>query len=132
MFADNTGLNAICLICNDGKEICSAQGDKGTWHEDIAHSSSGFKGFEIQFQDKQGAWDDTAVNNIGLHALDGQWKKLNLNMPGEWVAIHGCKPGYIICGLKTRVEASSWYNTDDTALNGVIFRCCEMADIHTP
>ncbi|XP_040202845.1 vitelline membrane outer layer protein 1-like [Rana temporaria] len=125
---DDTGLNAIKLFCTkpceriiQGEKM-SLAGSWGSW-TDIQWCPSGVLiRFALQVEGSQGNGDDTAANNIKFQCCDnsiltgngGRWGTF-----GDWS--DKCQSG--ICGIKTSVEPSQGKG-DDTALNGVVFRCC--------
>ncbi|CAI9549537.1 unnamed protein product, partial [Staurois parvus] len=72
-----------------------------------------------------GDGDDTAANNIMFQCSD---QKILVGNGGAW-GTYGqwsdvCRNG--ICGIRTRVEAPQG-SGDDTALNDVKFRCCDIS-----
>ena len=64
---DDSAMNAICLKCSGGDEICSKKGPWGKWYESDTTCRRGFNEFKFLFEGKQpGDGDDTAANNIEL------------------------------------------------------------------
>jgi len=140
---DDTALNTICLTCSGGDEVCSKLGFWGKWYNETDITcSGGFNEFKFLFEDKQWSWDDTAANNIQLRCNNsGKWAKTMASQNNTgWGAWWGgnpnggsnnprraCPVGQIICGLQTRVQKKLGSDTDDTALNGVIFDCCSKS-----
>ena len=123
---DDTSLNAICLSCSGGDQICSKVGPWGNWYGlSTAPCPGGFGGFKFRFEGSQGSGDDTAANNVHLRCNgSGHWKGTTApNLWGSWSGPYYCPSGYVICGLRTRVENP--IDGDDTALNGVEFTCCK-------
>lgn len=69
--------------------------------------------------------DNTAVNNIRFHCNKGAIIEIEggrFGYYGRWSS--ACRNG-AICGLKTRMENYKGVFYDDTALNDVLFYCCE-------
>jgi len=69
--------------------------------------------------------DCTGANDINLGCRDKWgWKEVDNPVSWhEWTQPIACPDGFVICGLKTRVQAKQGLY-DDTALNGVEFKCC--------
>jgi hypothetical protein len=124
---DDTALNAICLVCNNGRTVCSKQSYWGDWYNSQS-CGDGFTGFNLKVEGKQGSDDDTAANDVKLWCPSQQtW--IAANNPARWGQYQGqtyCPGGTKICGIRTRVEESCGGDCDDTALNGVQFRCCPL------
>ncbi|XP_042316935.1 vitelline membrane outer layer protein 1-like [Sceloporus undulatus] len=122
---DDTGLNAIRLICENGQEIQSTVGQKGTWSRVYKCPEGNLMSFTLNVEPSRGKMgDDTAANNIQFSCTDGtilkgeakEWGKY-----GEWSK--RCPAGGI-CGIQTKVEPEKGAG-DDTALNDVQFFCCD-------
>lgn len=136
---DDTALNAICLGCSHGDEVCSSEGKHGNWgrraknDDDEDTCKEGFVAAKLSIEFRQGNSDDTSANDLRLICNDNGSKTFQTEngMPwGAWFTPFGqqnCRGGSVICGLKTRVEKEqgTCSTCDDTALNGVEFQCCE-------
>jgi len=137
-WGDDSALNAICLKCSGGDEICSKQGPWGKWYDakDDTTCSGGYDEFMFKFEENQKWGDDSAGNNIKFRCeASGLWigNKAREGWGTWWGGdpnggLHNprraCSSGYVICGLKTRVEENQ-RGGDDSALNGVQFDCCK-------
>jgi len=122
---DDTAMNSICLSCSGGDIICSKKGFWGSWYRSRGTCNSGFTGFNLRYEASCGPrCDDTAANDLELRCK-GTW--VTINSPTDWGTWNSghCPAGYVICGLKTRVESKQGRRGDDTALNGVEFACCK-------
>jgi len=142
---DDTALNTICLICSGGDEICSKKGYWGDWYSSRT-CDNGFTGFNFAYEwdpnedsaQKVGAYwffkppaDGSGGDDLQLKCKGKDW--MGVSSPLSWGDWHSesCPSGYVICGLKTRVEPyiPELKKKDDTALNGVEFVCCEETAI---
>lgn len=88
---------------------------------------------------QQGGGDDTSANYINFRCRPFETEE-NTNLtetilsvaPGhgiwgtwsEWT--DSCEPDQAICGIRTKVESGQG-DGDDTALNDVLFYCCDTA-----
>lgn len=140
---DDSAVNAVCLICNNGQEICSKQGMWGERIQSQRTCRTGFSAAMIKSDKEDMAYydhvgDDTAVTDLVLRCggrdiwnrQDSAW--MDVPSPthwGHWYQVGQCPEGYVICGLRTQVEDALGPNADDTALNGVEFSCCHKASI---
>ena len=138
-------MNTLCLICSGGDEICSknlkSAGIWGDWYSSRT-CDNGFTGFNFRYEwdpnesisQKLGLYwifkspaDGTSGNDLQLKCKGKDW--MGVSSPVSWGDWHSesCPSGYVICGLKTRVEPHDpqFENMDDSALNGVEFVCCE-------
>jgi len=122
---DDTALNGICLICSTGGTVCSTVGRRGSWRTSHRSSLSGFNRFRMKYERKQGHRDDTGANAVRLYAKGNYYTYHTSNEGkwGKWSGVKNCKSGTVICGIRTRVERNQGRG-DDTALNGVQFKCC--------
>ncbi|WAR17474.1 VMO1-like protein [Mya arenaria] len=146
---DDTSLNAIKLICSDAngasfakQTITSSVGPWGDWKGQVTCNQRPevvmfLKAFSLQVESPQGNGDDTAVNWAKFDCRDMQdstpMEELNKDPGhgsfgtfGAWS--ESCRPGSAICGMMTRVEPVLTNTGDDTALNDVIFYCCQEQD----
>merc|ERR1711974_212036 len=118
---DDTAMNSICLICSGGDTICSKKGFWGNWYQSST-CNSGFTGFDLKYKNSCGG-DCTSATDLDLRC-NGRW--MGIASPTRWGNWNSgyCPSGYVICGLSTRVERKQG-SGDDTALNGVKFKCCK-------
>ena len=121
---DDSALNGICLICNQGGTVCSTVGPWGSWRTSRTRLS-GFDEFRFKYEKKQGKGDDSGANAVRLYAATTTYvyKTSNEGKWGKWSTTKQCKSGRVICGIRTLVERKRG-SGDDTALNGVQFKCC--------
>ena len=122
---DDTALNAICLTCNTGGQVCSKKGGWGDW-KSSSTSNEGFYGADFSIEPYRGRkGDDTAGNALVLYGTnDEKYVTGQENLYGKWQGRLNCVKGDVICGLRTKVEDALGENRDDTALNGVELVCC--------
>jgi hypothetical protein len=122
---DDTALNAIKLICSSGAALYSSQGQWGGWGND-AYCNSGEKlsAFVMKSEPSQGKGDDTAANALKLYCSNRELFNHHEAPWGRWGNLIRCQANTFICGIRTQVEPSQGKG-DDTALNNVIFYCCE-------
>ena len=125
---DDSALNGICLICSQGGTVCSTVGPWGSWRTSRTRLS-GFNAFKMKYERKQGRrGDDSGANAVRLYANSyaNSYYGYNTSNEGKWGKWSGsmkCMSGTVICGIRTRVERNQGRG-DDTALNGVQFKCC--------
>lgn len=139
---DDTAVNGIKLYCRDRcgidvATITSTVQQWGTWGDKSACLPSieqATDGMWLQSTSKiresdQGSGDDTAVDSVKFKCSDGQQEIKGSNGIedwGEWEEYVSCPPGQAICGIQTHVEPAQDDGEDDTALNGVIYKCCKI------
>lgn len=129
MAAYYTGLNAIELICSDGKRITSRQGPYGSWGHETRCSKGFVNGFMFKAQSNQGMmYDDTAANAIRLVCNNGERLTSLEGSAGYWSSYKYCPAGMNVCGIKTQVDQNIYnsYSYDETALNNVGLYCCNI------
>ncbi|XP_053381801.1 vitelline membrane outer layer protein 1-like [Mercenaria mercenaria] len=141
---DDTALNSIQLDCKgldavrSGGKITSREGPFGHWHNEVTCPTRNgaptfLTEFVLQVEPDQKSGDDTAANYVKFHCRDfaaltyqrelaiapghGLYGRL-----GSWSG--SCPANSAICGLRTAVEGDQG-SGDDTALNNVMFYCCE-------
>ncbi|KAK3106104.1 hypothetical protein FSP39_012801 [Pinctada imbricata] len=138
---DDSALNNIALFCADRhstsyKSITSSPPPGwGVWGEPVFCEGEDvfLTSFILQLEPDQGNGDDSAANFVnfrcrkfagGDHRIISCGGRYLWGEYGEWSA--SCPPGSAICGMKTKWEAyqgaMAW--NDDSALNDVIFFCC--------
>lgn len=126
---DDTALNGIRLTCGlNGipvSEITSGQGGWGSWRGGKACPSAEYlTGARMMIEEKQGAGDDTAADNIAFRCSGGSEQVIHHDAEfGTWSNLQMCPADTAICGIQTRVEDSQGAG-DDTALNDAKFVCC--------
>ncbi|RNA15535.1 vitelline membrane outer layer 1-like [Brachionus plicatilis] len=99
LMLDDSALNGIELICNDGKILRSAEGPDGTWDSNMS-----VNGFMYGIENNLGFGDDTATNVIRLICLDGT---ILQSLEGPWsssISTLYCPYGVVV-GMRTQVEA---------------------------
>ncbi|XP_060608246.1 uncharacterized protein LOC132760315 [Ruditapes philippinarum] len=140
--ADDTGLNAIRLICADrfgkptGKTITSWESKWGSYRTDKLCPKAGqtatfLTRFRLQMHDyfHIGASFATfkcqdilkTTNEIPLVIFPGYGEPWGT----YWEESESCPSGSAICGMRTKVEEPQGKN-DDSALNNVKFYCCAL------
>ncbi len=123
---DDTALNSICLVCNNGMEVCSKQGTLGTWGSST-ENTDGFSAADFLMERHQ---DDSAggVNmKLYKHGSSGYtaYAISGVTVPtwGVWRGMQYCRKGAKICAIQTRVQ-DPLSSGDDVALSGVKLFCC--------
>ncbi|CAG2215575.1 unnamed protein product [Mytilus edulis] len=137
---DNTELNAIAIVCGSrasdrcGDMASSGQQVWGDWTGETLCPANAFLGaFSLQVHPYSVNEESTVANYVRFRCryFKDEFDAVDLNYPpgygpygsyGEWS--DACPMHSAICGLQTKVEAHQGYG-DDTALNDVIFFCCE-------
>ncbi|XP_070607777.1 vitelline membrane outer layer protein 1-like [Erythrolamprus reginae] len=122
---DNTAVNGIRLYCKDGREIESKVGPWGEWTGNKMCRKGCLVSFSMRVQSYQGIFDDTAANNIQFKCSDGVVLRNIANKNGRFGPWSQSCPSAGICGMKTRVENAQGPFRDDTALNDMVFYCCQ-------
>ena len=121
---DDTGLNAIRLICSDGEEIWSLEGEKGEWSEPVMTQNGEAITAVALRSDGDSLTDDAATTGVVFwDASDREYVPAEGHF-GEWQISDECPDNTAIFGFMTQVEG---YNKrrlmDNTALNRVRFLC---------
>ena len=80
----------------------------------------------MRFEKDLGSGDDTAANGIRLvYCQPGNWRSQKEHvyegMWGDWRGLVMCPYNYFVDAFQARVEPQQ--DGDDTALNGLNFRC---------
>jgi hypothetical protein len=133
---DDTALNGVRLYCfnrSDGRYrgyVDSNIGYWGNWgsyaHCSTYTTSNPFRSGIMKLEPPQGGGDDTATNRVYAYCIDGDLAAPSAYTAwGNWQTRAYCPSGTAVCGIRTRVEAPIG-SGDDTALNGVLFACCEF------
>ncbi|XP_053399522.1 uncharacterized protein LOC123557204 isoform X2 [Mercenaria mercenaria] len=138
---DDTGLNAIKLICADqygfirGNEITSTQAIWGSYRKEnkLCPKSGKTVYFLTRYSLQMHDWDHIAASFVTFKCQDLNKTKEELQLeifPGHgepwgryWGTSDSCPIGTAICGLKTKVEKQQ-DKGHDSALNDVKFFCC--------
>eukprot|EP00746_Dinoflagellata_sp_MGD_P007103 gnl/MRDRNA2_/MRDRNA2_114025_c0_seq1.p1 gnl/MRDRNA2_/MRDRNA2_114025_c0~~gnl/MRDRNA2_/MRDRNA2_114025_c0_seq1.p1 ORF type:complete len:535 (+),score=107.54 gnl/MRDRNA2_/MRDRNA2_114025_c0_seq1:72-1676(+) len=137
---DNTALNNIKLVCDDGSEIQSMGNDEGEWSE-VGQCPEGQKmyGFSARNQPFGPGRDNTGLNDIKFlcrsedlnnistirfgdkngpegqgESKDAIWVPLTVANEGGWGPEFNCGSSGLICGIQTRVQLAGEAN--ETAL----------------
>uniref|UniRef100_A0A669EDW4 Vitelline membrane outer layer 1 homolog b n=1 Tax=Oreochromis niloticus TaxID=8128 RepID=A0A669EDW4_ORENI len=125
---DDTAVNGIRLYCFDPSSkrrttVESAVGSWGDWTAVKSCASGYLDSFMLRVESFQIGDDDTSVNNIKFTCSGTGAQLVGDGMPwGEWGHWSRKCPKGVICGLRTRVEASQG-SGDDTAVNGIRLYC---------
>jgi hypothetical protein len=133
--SDDTALNAIMLDCNtpDGPytgTLLPAEGPWGNWGlVERCPPWGAIIGAYARVESPRGSGDDTAMNALRVTCdygtatnVYGSWNETE-GPWGEWGDSERCTLGSAVCGMQVRIEAPQGKG-DDTAMNGVRFRCC--------
>ncbi|NWI88573.1 VMO1 protein, partial [Pitta sordida] len=124
LFADDTALNGIRLLCTDGTVIESSVSWWRNWTKAQVCSSNQLVAFSLRVERWQYFRDNMAVNNVRFACLNGTmlegWR-LSGGCFGPWSS--NCTSG-AICGLQTKVEVPQGKG-DDTALSDMRVFCCQ-------
>lgn len=145
---DDTSLNAIRLICSDPGgidrgRITSLEGPFGSWTSEKSCTTGTYLvDFQLQVEigtEKKTGLDNSCANYVKFHCRDlaGNNNVAELVLPpgtgfwGSWGSwSETCGPNSAICGLSARTENGQGPgfgvqgSDDDTALNDVLFYCC--------
>lgn len=129
---DNTALNEIEIICEDGKRINgNATGGVGEWSQEQKCDPGQYLfGFKLKQQEPQESGDNTAANGISFICdnLQGKWLVAENDGPwGSYRSIITCPQDTCICGISVQIDNPEDRSgeQDKTALNNVQFECCE-------
>ncbi|XP_050699098.1 uncharacterized protein LOC126986767 [Eriocheir sinensis] len=129
---DDTALNSVRLYCRAPTSQASAGSVTsgycwGAWGEPRACEPGAFLwGLRLWVEEPQGPLDDVGATDLDMVCQDGS--ALNgggvcWGQDSEWLT---CPHGYVICGLRTRVESNAGVMGDNTALNDLMMMCCEL------
>lgn len=127
-FYDNTGLNAIKLICNDTlrTEIQSGEGHAGTWSiQYTCPSGQSLIGFKFKVLSYQFFSDNSAANGIYMYCQGGSLLQSDQASQGTWGSDKNCSDNEVICGIQSQIRSQSFF-LDNTSLNNVYFKCCSI------
>ena len=129
---DDTGLNAIRLICSNDDVLQSPnEVSSGDWRKSVSSSNS-IVAVQLKSESKQGAADDTGANGIRFKDCTGEEFRPGEGPFGSWSDYVSCQTGTVITGFRTRVESLQTF-ADNTALNQIqyLFQQFLLAkDIH--
>ncbi len=139
---DNTGLNAIQLLCSslngaDNVNITSATGRFG-YYGGSKYCPTGFAtGFQLRSQPGQGLYrDDVAAVDFKLLCIDIDGTPLQVVDEdneylswGYWTQYQHCPEHTAVCGIATQVEdlGENRKMEDETSLNNVDIACCSLS-----
>eukprot|EP00727_Mastigamoeba_balamuthi_P010573 m51a1_g6138 hypothetical protein (778) ;mRNA; r:258182-268096 len=129
---DDTALNGVALICEDGFLPTSSLGPWGTWDESIlCPAGSRVSAFQVLEEKSCGSCDDTALNAIKMRCRNSAgtdvavvWSHTKTSW-GEWSQWFECPAGTAVSGIRTRVEPRQGTG-DDTALNADHLLCTSI------
>lgn len=108
-----------------GSSVTVFDGRWGDWKNGGACKTTFICGMRIRFEDALGGKDDTAANGIRVQCCDGRDVLVNDDNPwGKWNEFASCPAGTAVCGGQVRFEWDG--GRDDTALNGIKLRCCNI------
>ena len=137
-FCDDTALNGISLICESksGTDMGTASskvGLWGTWQNSLLCGYDGqlprfLRGVQFRSEKetkKEKHVDETAGNNLNGACYNGTVLSGAGTHWGTWSNYELCPSDTAVCGLRTQVEGNQG-PSDDTALNQVIFYCCNL------
>lgn len=133
---DDTALNGLKLICCNSlpsgrvnlQEITSAVSPWGYGWEGTQFCAEGeyIDGFRQKFEDCSEGCDDTGTNLLEFRcAPSGTILSSIGHSWGSWRGWSYCPAGQYMCGMQTRTEPST---SDDTAWNGMRFKCCNFTE----
>jgi hypothetical protein len=149
---DNSMLNSIKLICEDGSEISAGEGDWGEWgywfsrymikydsytkkewikYEVKCPKGTYLNGFKLKVQPYQGTEkDDTATNDIIMFChkhnstIELPSRQNEWYDSGKWSSAKMCPENEFIRGFNLQIEKDQG-DGDDTGLNNVIMDCSD-------
>ncbi len=125
---DDTGLNSICLECNNGMVICSTKGEWGSWATS-AESTHGFDAANFK-QEQYHSFDNAGGSNLYMYKNSStgytEFQATGTTIPdfGQWRGTRYCRKGAKICAIQTKVQEKQVSGGDDVALDGVRLYCC--------
>lgn len=133
---DDTALNSVKLVCAGVNRsepttvISSHEGWFGTWASSpVCGAGQWLKAGRIRIEPRQGGdKDDTAANDVNFQCTDGTELTAGNGAPwGTWNEYQSCPDDTVVCGVEVRVESKQG-DKDDTAMNGLRVRCCELVN----
>lgn len=136
---DDTALNGVKLRCwnpSTGAFVREEAAAESPWGEYLDYAecsawSEPLAGGQMRIEASQGGGDDTSANELIGWCHDPQLSSGPLITPpththwGTLGSIRSCPIGSAVCGVRTKREPSLG-GGDDTAVNGVQFRCCDF------
>eukprot|EP00727_Mastigamoeba_balamuthi_P005657 m51a1_g1710 hypothetical protein (553) ;mRNA; f:528338-530243 len=135
---DDVGLTGVQLLCGRAffsgpTSLVAAQ---GTWDERYECPAGYYvTDISVMFQSPVGPGDDTAANRIRVRCRNDSGALFPLlgepnskTSWGTWTPWYSCPSGWVVAGLRTRVESDQG-TRDDTALNAVRVRCVRISPL---
>lgn len=131
---DDTSLNSIQLLCRhngtgETEWISSHDGIWGSWKTPAYCPGSGnyLRSGQLRVEGPQGSGDDTGANDVkfGCTRSSGYVNAPGAHAWGSWGNWGQCPNNTAVCGIQLKLEGSLG-GGDDTAMNGVEFRCCNL------
>lgn len=96
-------------------------GDWGGWAE---CTNSFAVGFITKVESSQGIGDDTAMNGLYLYCSDNSRISSSIGPWGDWdPVVRYCDIGKKIKAFAIKIESDQGSSGDDTATNGIQFKC---------
>ena len=133
---DDTSLNSVRLLCKHVTSgatewVSSYDGLWGTWRSVAQCPGTGnyLRSAQMRLEGSQGGGnaDDTAANDVqfGCTRSAGYVHAAGAHTWGNWSNWQQCPNDTAVCGLQIKFEGSLG-NGDDTAMNGIEMRCCDL------
>lgn len=132
---DDTALNSVRLVCASEDRgaptvtVSSHEGWWGSWASSpTCAPGQWLEQGRIRIEARQGGdKDDTAANDVQFKCSDGaELSAGNGTSWGSWLEYQACPEETVMCGVSIRLEEKKGSDKDDTAMNGLRVRCCEL------